>query len=168
MGAVNLGSGGGVQELQRDLIVLQGGGGVAKLDHAAHQVVRIGTTVVGPALQNYQIALQFLNASPGTEVHRAHVTAQTASFALAQDKGPEILPDLNAAIDVMTRAENASLLATLLLLKSEALKQAGQEQQARAVRLDSIGWARYGFGSDLVARSLAEGDAGTSRNNTGG
>lgn len=120
------------------------------------------------ALQNYQIALQFLNATPGTEVHRAHVTAQTASFALAQDRGPEILPDLNAAIDVMTRAENASLLATLLLLKSEALKQAGQDQQARAVRLDSIGWARYGFGSDLVARSLADGEVGSAGNNTGG
>ena len=64
--------------------------------------------------------------------------------------------ELDRAIDVMTRAENASLLATLLLLKSEALKQAGQIQQARAVRLDSLGWARYGFGSDLVAQSLAQ------------
>ncbi len=121
------------------------------------------------ALQQYQIAMQFLNATPGTEVHRAHVTAQTATFALAQDRGPAVLPDLNRAIDVMTRAENASLLATLLLLKSEALKQAGQPQQARAVRLDSLGWARYGFGSDLVARSLADsGIGGSSNNSTGG
>ncbi len=108
------------------------------------------------AQRQYEIAMQFLNATPGTEVHRAHVTAQTSSFALARDQGPSVLPELNDAIDVMTRAENASLLATLLLLKSEALKQAGQTQQARAVRVDSLGWARYGFGSDLVARSLVQ------------
>lgn len=121
------------------------------------------------ALQQYQIALQFLNATPGTEVHRAHVTAQTASFALAQDQGPNVLPDLDKAIDVMTRAENASLLATLLLLKSEALMQAGQVQQARAVRLDSLGWARYGFGADVVVKSLAESRAARSAgNNIGG
>ncbi len=121
------------------------------------------------ALQQYQIAMQFLNATPGTEVHRAHVTTQTAAFALAQDRGPDVLPQLDSAIDVMTRAENASLLATLLLLKSEALKQAGQMQQARAVRVDSLGWARYGFGSDLVVQSLVEsGAAGRLDNNTSG
>ncbi|WP_050602192.1 DUF2927 domain-containing protein [Ruegeria sp. 6PALISEP08] len=108
------------------------------------------------ALRQFQIAQQFLKATPGTEVHRAYVTTQTTAFALAQDQGPRALPELNNAIDVMTRAENASILATLLLLKSEALKQAGQVQQARSVRLDSLGWARYGFGSDLVARSLVE------------
>ncbi|MCX8952603.1 DUF2927 domain-containing protein [Ruegeria sp. NA] len=108
------------------------------------------------AQRQFKIAQQFLRATPGTEVHQAYVSTQTAAFALAQDRGPEVLPELDQAIDVMTRAENASLLATLLLLKSEALKQAGQLQQARAVRLDSLGWARYGFGSDLVAQSLAQ------------
>ncbi|WP_171183601.1 DUF2927 domain-containing protein [Ruegeria sp. HKCCC2117] len=108
------------------------------------------------ALRQFQIAQQFLKATPGTEVHQAYVTTQTAAFALAQNQGPRVLPELNNAIDVMTRAENASILATLLLLKSEALKQSGQLQQARSVRLDSIGWARYGFGSELVAQSLIE------------
>ncbi|WP_299636943.1 DUF2927 domain-containing protein [uncultured Ruegeria sp.] len=108
------------------------------------------------AQRQFQIAQQFLKATPGTDVHQAYVTTQTAAFALAQDKGPSVLPELDKAIDVMTRAENASLLATLLLLKSEALRQAGQIQKARAVRLDSLGWARYGFGSDLVAQSLSQ------------
>ncbi|WP_170759500.1 DUF2927 domain-containing protein [Ruegeria lacuscaerulensis] len=106
------------------------------------------------ALQNYEIAMQFLRATPGTEVHQAYVTTQTASYALAQGRGPAILPDLDNAIEVMTKAENASQLATLLLLKSEALSQAGRLNQARSVRLDSLGWARYGFGSDTVVRSL--------------
>ncbi len=120
------------------------------------------------AQRQYDIAMQYLRATPGTEVQRAHITAQTAAFALAQGKGSEALPELNNAIDVMTRSENAALLATLLLLKSEALRQSGQIDQARSVRLDSIGWARYGFGSDLVARSVTQDIAQSTATNTGG
>ncbi|MDX1743542.1 MAG: DUF2927 domain-containing protein [Ruegeria sp.] len=120
------------------------------------------------ALQNYQLALQYLRASPGTEVHQAYVTTQTAAFALARGKGPEFLPELDKAINVMTRAENASQLATLLLLKSEALNQAGRTAQARSVRLDSLGWARYGFGSETVVRSLMQNVAEGPANSRGG
>ncbi len=120
------------------------------------------------ARQQYEIALLYLNATPGTEVHRAHITAQTAAYALAQGKGAEALPELNRAIDVMTRAQNAALMATLMLLKSEALRQAGRFDQARTVRLDSIGWARYGFGSDVVVRSVTQDIAQRPSRNTGG
>ncbi|EEE36567.1 hypothetical protein RKLH11_400 [Rhodobacteraceae bacterium KLH11] len=120
------------------------------------------------AQQQYALALKYLDATPGTEVQRAHITAQTAAFALAQGHGADALPALNDAINVMTRAENAALLATLLLLKSEALRQAGQIEQARTVRLDSIGWARYGFGSDLVVRSVTQDIAQSAATNTGG
>ena len=57
------------------------------------------------------------------------------------------------AIPVVRRAENASLLATLMMLKAEALDLAGDTAGARALRLDSQSWARYGFGSDAVARA---------------
>ncbi len=120
------------------------------------------------AQQQYALALKYLDATPGTEVQRAHITAQTAAFALAQGQGLDALPELDRAIDVMTQAENAALLATLLLLKSEALRQDGQTDQARAVRLDSIGWARYGFGSDLVVRSVTQDIAQTAAASTGG
>ncbi|KIC42998.1 ATP-dependent transcriptional regulator [Ruegeria sp. ANG-R] len=120
------------------------------------------------AQQQYDIAMKYLKATPGTEVQRAHITAQTAAFALAQGRGADALPELNNAIDVMTRSENAALLATLLLLKSEALRQSGQIDQARSVRLDSIGWARYGFGSDLVVRSVTQDIAQSAATNTGG
>ena len=99
------------------------------------------------ALRDYETAMQYLRATPGTEVHQAYITTQTASYALARGKGPDILSELDNAIAVMTRAENAAQLATLLLLKSEALAQAGRLNEARSVRLDSLGWARYGFGS---------------------
>ncbi len=120
------------------------------------------------ALRNYQTAMQFLRATPGTEVHQAYITTQTASYALAQGKGPGVLPELERAIDVMMRAENAAQLATLLLLKSEALNQAGRTTQARSVRLDSLGWARYGFGSETVVRSLMQDVAEAPRNNNRG
>ncbi|WP_254444896.1 DUF2927 domain-containing protein [Ruegeria atlantica] len=120
------------------------------------------------ALRNYQIALQYLRTTPGTEVHQAYVTTQTAAYSLARGKGPEILPELDRAIDVMMRAENASQLATLLLLKSEALNQAGRTDQARSVRLDSLAWARYGFGSETVVRSLMQDVAEGPRNNNRG
>ncbi|UWR05942.1 DUF2927 domain-containing protein [Ruegeria sp. B32] len=108
------------------------------------------------AQREYAIALQYLRATPGTELQRAHITVQTAAYALTQGRGPEALPDLDRAIATMTRAENASMLATLLLLKAEALKQAGKPEQARSVRLDSLGWARYGFGSELVVSTLMQ------------
>ena len=120
------------------------------------------------AQRQFALALKYLDATPGTEVRRAHVTAQTAAHALAQGRGTEVLAELNTAIETMTRAENAALLATVLLLKSEALRQVGQTEKARAVRLDSIGWARYGFGSDMVVRTVTEGIASATAANTGG
>jgi hypothetical protein len=54
---------------------------------------------------------------------------------------------------VAKRYENASLLATLLLLQAEALDMSGRPTEAHAARLDSIGWARYGFGAEWVIRA---------------
>lgn len=108
------------------------------------------------ALRQYDIALQFLRATPGTELHRSYITTQLGAFALSQGNGPEFLPKIDDAINVMTRAENASQLATLLLLKAEVLNEVGRSAEARSVRLDSLRWARYGFGSDVVARSLMQ------------
>jgi len=42
-------------------------------------------------------------------------------------------------------ARNAALLSTLLLLRAEALELENRAAEAQAVRLDSLGWARYGF-----------------------
>ena len=45
-----------------------------------------------------------------------------------------------------------ALLATLLMIKAEALDAQGRSEEARITRLDSLGWARYGFGSDQEVR----------------
>jgi len=49
--------------------------------------------------------------------------------------------------------ENAILLATLMMFKAEALEMTGSGAEARMVRMDSLGWARYGFGADAIVRA---------------
>ena len=49
--------------------------------------------------------------------------------------------------------ENAALLATLLMLRAEALDYLGRTAEAASVRVDSLGWARYGFGADWAVRA---------------
>ena len=47
--------------------------------------------------------------------------------------------------------------ASLPMIKAEALEMTGNPVQAQALRLDSMGWARYGFGTDdEVRRHLTE------------
>jgi hypothetical protein len=105
------------------------------------------------AQQHYGTALHFLNRNPGTELHRAYVITQTAAFAIALGDGAGALRQIRPYLDVAARAENAALLSTLMLLQVEGLKLTGQHEKARAVRLDSLGWARYGFGSDWAVRA---------------
>jgi hypothetical protein len=53
---------------------------------------------------------------------------------------------------VARRSENAALLASLAFVKAEALELQGRLREAEAVRLDSLGWALYGFGSEAEVR----------------
>ena len=46
-----------------------------------------------------------------------------------------------------------TLLATLMLVKAEALEALGNPAAAAALRLDSQPWARYGFGPDSVVKA---------------
>jgi len=54
---------------------------------------------------------------------------------------------------VVRDAQNAALLATLMLIKAEALEAMGRVAEARALRLDTAPLARYGFGSDRQVRA---------------
>ena len=55
----------------------------------------------------------------------------------------------------MRTLRNLTLLATLLLIKAEALDGSGEAREARAIREDALGWARYGFGRDDIVRARA-------------
>lgn len=89
----------------------------------------------------------------GAEIQRAHVTMHLAAFTLSSGQSQAALDMINANLRAVAGAENASLLATMLMIKAEALDALGRGAEARAVRLDSLGWARYGFGSDQEVRT---------------
>ena len=105
------------------------------------------------AQRQYRIADQFYRRSPGTALHRAYVATQLSAYAVSVGDGGEALRLIAPHLRAAQASENAALLATLLLLKSEALELEGRSEEARSVRLDSIGWARYGFGPDWVVRA---------------
>ena len=94
----------------------------------------------------------YANASD-TRLQASYVAMQMAAFALSAGQAEDALRLTNAQIETVSRAENAALLATLLMIKAEALDLQGRSAEAEAVRLDSLGWARYGFGSDRQVRA---------------
>lgn len=100
------------------------------------------------ALSHFRAAQSFYTRSPLTQLHAAHVAAQLAAYAISESNGNEALLLTGPYLAVAARHENAALLSTLQLLRAEALDLLGRSSEAQSVRLDSLGWARYGFGSD--------------------
>jgi hypothetical protein len=102
---------------------------------------------------------QFLEAdlyfarTPHAELHRAYVASQLAAYALTENDPEAAIHLTGVSIDLAARHENAALLSTLLMLRAEALDLAGRVSAGADVRLDSLGWARYGFGSDWSVRA---------------
>jgi len=86
------------------------------------------------------------------DIHTAHVALQLAALSLSLGHPTKALDYINSSLSVAHRAQNASLLATLLLIKAEALDYLGKNTQAATVRQDGLGWAQYGFASDNEIR----------------
>lgn len=94
---------------------------------------------------------------PGADLQHAHVDMQVAVLALAGGVPEEAARLADRAIPVVRRHENAALLATLMLIKAEALQAMGNPAAAAALRMDSAPHARYGFGSDgMVQRRMRD------------
>jgi hypothetical protein len=120
------------------------------------------------AVASFAEASRLYQSLPDGPVHSAHVDMQMAAFALSSGQ-PEVTVKLaDRTIPVVTRAQNAALLATLMLLKAQALDQLGRADEAQAVRLDSLGWARYGFGSEKEVRARIADIAALSATQSGG
>lgn len=100
-------------------------------------------------------AYAIYTARSDTTYHAAHVALQLSAIALLDYNFDEALRLTNTAIPIARTAGNATLLASLMMTKAEALTALGRASEARLVRLDSLGWARYGFGTDeqVLARS---------------
>ncbi|GLT09834.1 DUF2927 domain-containing protein [Sulfitobacter sp. PR48] len=105
------------------------------------------------AQKHYLIADRYYAMSPGTRLHRAYVATQVAAYAITKGDGNRALRLIAPHVDTAIQSENAALLATLLLLRAEALELENRPTEASGVRLDSVGWARYGFGPDWAVRA---------------
>lgn len=105
------------------------------------------------AQRHYTTADRFYARSPSTRLHRAYVAAQLAAYEIVKGDGPRALRLIDPHIEAARISQNAALLATLQLLRAEALTLEGRVEEARRVRLDSLGWARYGFGPDWAVRA---------------
>ena len=107
------------------------------------------------ALSAFLEAGSYFARTPGMQIQSAHVAMQLAAFALSAGQADAAIDIVNAHLRDVADAENAALLATLLFVKAEALDLENRPAEAREVRLDSLGWARYGFGSDEEVRARA-------------
>ncbi|WP_099826449.1 DUF2927 domain-containing protein [Oceaniglobus indicus] len=105
------------------------------------------------ALASFLQAGSIYGANPETRIHAAHIAMQLAAFAMSSGQPDIAIEIVDFHVDTVRDAENAALLATLLLVKAGALDAMGKTAAAARVRRESLGWARYGFGSDAEVRS---------------
>jgi hypothetical protein len=107
------------------------------------------------ALSSFLQAANIYAASPETAVHEAHIAMQLAAFALSAGQVDAAIDIVDASLPAVTEAENAALLASLLLVKAEAVEVVGRASEAARIRRDALGWARYGFGDETDIRRRA-------------
>ncbi len=109
------------------------------------------------ALAAFREAEDIYRVTPGTALQAAHMGVQLAAHALSLGNADTAIRIVDSHLDAVARAENAALLSTLMMIKAQALEYQGRDPEAQLVRLDSLGWARYGFGSEAeVAARLDE------------
>jgi len=105
------------------------------------------------ALASFAEAERIFLSDPNTRLHAAHVAVQSAALALSRGQPEETIRISDTNSSIALKAENASLLATLLLLKAQALDAQNKSAQAKIVRSDGLAWARYGMGSSSEIQS---------------
>lgn len=112
---------------------------------------------VGPdrdrALAEFAAAAAIYRSLPGGAIHVAHIDMQLAALAVASGQPDQAIVLADRALPAIRAAQNQALLATVLLIKAEALDMLGLGAQAQALRVDSRAAARYGFGTEAQVRA---------------
>lgn len=104
------------------------------------------------AIAAYRNAGAIYRALPGAGIQSAHIDMQLAAFALGTGRPRDAIELVNRALVLAQAGENASLMATLYMIRAEAYGRLGDPDQAQRARLDMQQWARYGFGSDAAVK----------------
>ncbi len=105
------------------------------------------------ALASFIQAATIWRDLPGGDVHLAHVEMQLAAYALSAGQPERALTLIDRNLPAARQTQNAALLASLQMIRAQSLDMLGRTEAARAARLDSLGWARYGFGPEEVVRA---------------
>lgn len=108
------------------------------------------------AVEAYKKAGRIYRATPGAEIQAAHIDMQLAAYALGTGRAQEAVTLVNRALASDVSTENASLMATLYMIRAEAYGQLGDATKEHQARLDMQQWARYGFGSDAAVKRRAD------------
>lgn len=92
------------------------------------------------------------------DLRTAHAAIHVAAVALAAGQADVVLRLARRHVPAAIAGQNAILIAGLRSLEAEAHLALGDEEAAREARLDSLRWARYGFGDadGLLAREQAQ------------
>lgn len=115
------------------------------------------------ALTAFNSAEAIYSQSPAMQIHAAHIAVQRSAFALAAGDTERVMTLSDKYAGVAAQHQNAALYATLLMFKAQALEMEGKIAQAESLRMDSLGWARYGFGSDKNVQARLDEIAGLAK-----
>ena len=124
--------------------------------HYAYGRLQIGNDAT-LALGAFNAAGRAYGQNPNTNIHSAHIALQLAAFTLIARDAEATIAITAPAIAIARQHENAALMSLLMMFQAEALDLQGDTDAGMALRLDSLGWALYGFADrDEVIERLNE------------
>ena len=107
------------------------------------------------AMKAFLTAGTIYQSRPDSGLQEAHVALQVAAFQLSAGRGEIAQQLIDQNLRTVQRAEHASLLSLMLLVKAEALELQSKPQEAARVRRDALGYGRYGFGTGSEVQERA-------------
>ncbi|WP_457648735.1 DUF2927 domain-containing protein [Profundibacter sp.] len=105
----------------------------------------------GLARSAFREALTIFRGRPEMRLQAAQITMQLAAISLSDGDAQIAINQANSSLPALLQAQDAVTLSMVLMIKAEALDLQNHTAEAREVRLDSLGWARYAFGSKKAA-----------------
>ena len=124
------------------------------LSHLALGRAALGNDA-GTAIEAFLEAGRIYRARGGDGVPAAHVALQLGAFALSAGQADTARQLVDRAVPAAAGAQNAVLLAQLLLIRAEALTLLGRPGEADGVRHEALAWGRYAWNDADLAERVA-------------